>query len=168
MPKGQSSGREIKVDYLARVEGESGLYVRITRGQVTDVQVNIVEPPRLFEAFLVGRSFEELPDLTARVCGICPVAYQMSSVHAAEDAFDVLVTGQLRQLRRLLYLGEWIESHVLSIYLLAAPDFLGYESALAMANDYPEVVKRGLALKRLGNDILSLLGGREIHPVSVK
>ncbi len=168
MPKGQSSGREIKVDYLARVEGESGLYVRITRGQVTDVQLNIVEPPRLFEAFLVGRSFEELPDLTARVCGICPVAYQMSSVHAAEDAFDVLVTGQLRQLRRLLYLGEWIESHVLSIYLLAAPDFLGYESALAMANDYPEVVKRGLALKRLGNDILSLLGGREIHPVSVK
>lgn len=164
----RNSGHEIRVDYLARVEGESGLYVKLERGQVAEVQLNIVEPPRLFEAFLVGRSYEELPDLTARVCGICPVAYQMSSVHAAENAFGTHVTGQLRRLRRLLYLGEWIESHTLSIYLLAAPDFLGYESALAMASDHPDVVKRGLALKRIGNDIVSLLGGREIHPVSVK
>jgi len=160
--------REIKVGYLARVEGEGGLQIRVTDGRVVELRLNIFEPPRLFEAFLAGRSYEELPDLTARVCGICPVAYQMSSVHAVEDAFDVRVEGQLRRLRRLLYCGEWIESHILSIYLLAAPDFLGYESAFAMAKDYPEELRRGLALKRLGNDVVALLGGREIHPVSAR
>ena len=160
--------REITSEYLVRVEGEGGLRITITDGQVVDARFDIFEPPRLFEGFLVGRSFEELPDLTARVCGICPVAYQMSSVQAIEDAFGTGVDGQLRRLRRLLYCGEWISSHALSIYLLNAPDFLGYESAFAMANDHPEQVRRGLALKRLGNDIVALLGGREIHPVSVR
>jgi len=160
--------REIKVDYLARSEGESGLRIRMADGRPAEVEFRVFEPPRLFEAFLVGRTYEELPDLTARVCGICPVAYQMSSVHAVEGAFDVRVTGQLRRLRRLFYCGEWIESHTLSIFLLAAPDFLGYESAFAMARDHGEEVRRGLSLRGVGNDIVALLGGREIHPVSAK
>lgn len=158
--------REIRVDYLARVEGEGGLKVQLSNGRIVKLQLNIFEPPRLFEAFLVGRSYEELADMTARICGICPVAYQMSSVHAAEDAFGLQVEGELRKLRRLFYCGEWIESHLLHVYLLALPDFLGYPDAFTMAADYPEVVRQGLRMKRLGNDLVALLGGREIHPVS--
>jgi coenzyme F420-reducing hydrogenase alpha subunit len=160
--------RTISVDYLARVEGEGALLVKIKDGAVTDVQLRIFEPPRFFEAFLRGRAFTEAPDLTARICGICPIAYQMSAVHAMEDACGVRVGGQLRALRRLIYCGEWIESHVLHIYMLHAPDFLGYESAIHMAKDHRELVQRGLQLKKAGNDIVALLGGRAVHPVNVR
>ncbi len=160
--------KTIKVDYLARVEGEGGLLVRVRNEKVEDVRLNIFEPPRFFEAFLRGRAFTEAPDITARICGICPVAYQMSAAHAMEQACGVAVGGQLRNLRRLLYCGEWIESHALHVYLLHAPDFLGYESGIAMAKDFPQVVKDGLALKKTGNDLVALLGGREIHPINVK
>jgi coenzyme F420-reducing hydrogenase alpha subunit len=156
------------VGYLARVEGEGGLHVKIKAGQVTDVRLEIFEPPRFFEALLRGRHFTEAPDITARICGICPVAYQMSACHAMENAYDVIVGGPLRALRRLLYCGEWIESHALHIYMLHAPDFLGYPDAIKMAADYPEVVMRGLKLKKIGNEIMSLLGGREIHPINVR
>jgi coenzyme F420-reducing hydrogenase alpha subunit len=130
--------------------------------------LEIFEPPRFFEAFLKGRAFSETPDIVARICGICPVAYQMSAVHAMEDAMGVKVTGALRDLRRLLYCGEWIESHVLHIYMLHAPDFMGYEGAIEMARDHQGVVERGLQLKKAGNDILQVLGGREIHPINIK
>ena len=160
--------RTVKVDYLARVEGEGGLYVKVRNGAVVDVKLNIFEPPRFFEAFLRGRSYSEVPDITARICGICPVAYQMSSVHAMEDAFGMKVDGQLRTLRRLLYCGEWIESHTLHIYLLHAPDFCGYPDAISLAHDSPEIVQRGLRLKKIGNELMALLGGREIHPINVR
>ncbi len=160
--------RTIKVDYLARVEGEGGLYIKIKGDKVVEARFTIFEPPRFFEAFLRGRRFTEAPDITARICGICPVAYQMSSAHAMEMACGVRVEGPLRELRRLLYCGEWIESHVLHIYMLHAPDFLGYEDAIQLAKDYPEVVQRGLKLKKIGNDIVALLGGREIHPINVR
>jgi sulfhydrogenase subunit alpha len=160
--------RTIKVDYLARVEGEGALYVKIKGTRVVDVQLRIFEPPRFFEAFLRGRAFTEAPDITARICGICPVAYQMSAVHAMEDALGVRVGGQLRALRRLLYCGEWIESHTLHVYMLHAPDFLGYAGALQMAKDHRDVVQRGLQLKKVGNDLVTLLGGREIHPINVR
>ena len=140
--------RTIKVDYLARVEGEGALYVKIKGNTLVDVKLKIFEPPRFFEAFLRGRTFNEAPDITARICGICPVAYQMSSVHAMEDAFGVKVDGQLRALRRLIYCGEWIESHALHIYMLHAPDFLGYPDAIQMAKDHPDIVQRGLQLKK--------------------
>ena len=160
--------KTIKVNYLARVEGEGALYVKIKDNSVVDVKLKIFEPPRFFEAFLRGRNFSEVPDITARICGICPIAYQMSAVHAMEDAFGVKVDGQLRVLRRLIYCGEWIESHALHIYMLHAPDFLGYADAIQMAKDYPEIVKRGLQLKKIGNEIVALLGGREIHPINVR
>jgi coenzyme F420-reducing hydrogenase alpha subunit len=160
--------RTIKVDYLARVEGEGGLHVKVKNDRVVDVKLKIFEPPRFFEAFLRGRNFTEAPDITARICGICPVAYQMSSVHAMERALGVTVGGQLRELRRLLYCGEWIESHVLHAYMLHAPDFLGYPDAIQMAKVYPEVVKNGLLLKKIGNEIVTLVGGREIHPINVR
>ncbi len=160
--------KTIKVDYLARVEGEGGLYVKLIEDQVKDVQLRIFEPPRFFEAFLRERKFTEAPDITARICGICPIAYQMSAVHAMEQACGVEVGGQLRELRRLIYCGEWIESHGLHLFMLHAPDFLGYEDAIRMAKDYPDIVKMGLQLKKVGNDIVILLGGREIHPINVR
>lgn len=165
-PAGES-GHTVKVDYLSRVEGEGGLYARVENGQVREVKLNIFEPPRFFEAFLRGRHFQEVPDITARICGICPVAYQMSSVHALEAALGVTPGPEIRLLRRLLYCAEWIESHALHIYLLHAPDFLGYESAITLAADYPREVERGLRLKKIGNDLLAFLGGRATHPVSV-
>jgi len=159
--------RTIKADYLARVEGEGALYVKIKGDKVEDVKLKIFEPPRFFEALLRGRAFSEAPDITARICGICPVAYQMSAVHAMEDAFGVKVDGQIRALRRLIYCGEWIESHTLHVYMLHAPDFLGYPSVVHMAQDYPDIVQRGLHMKKAGNAIVDFLGGRAIHPVNV-
>ncbi len=158
--------RTIKVDYLARVEGEGRLYVRIKDNAVAEVRFSVFEPPRFFEALLRGRKFTEAPDITSRICGICPVAYQMSSSQAMESVCGVTVSGPLRDLRRLIYCGEWIESHVLHIYMLHAPDFLGYEDAIRMAKDHPDVVNQGLKLKKIGNDLMVLLGGREIHPVN--
>ena len=160
--------RTLRVPVLARVEGEGGMLVRTRGGRVTDVELRIFEPPRFFEAFLRGRRYTEPPDITARICGICPVAYQMSACLAIEDACGVSVDGPLADLRRLLYCGEWIESHALHIYLLHAPDFLGYESAIDMARDHRAAVERGLQLKKVGNEILALVGGRAIHPVNVR
>jgi sulfhydrogenase subunit alpha len=162
------SVKTITVDYLARVEGEGGFKVVVRDGKVQRAELNIFEPPRFFEALLRGRAFGEAPDITSRICGICPVAYQMSAVHAMEDAFGVSVTGPLRDLRRLIYCGEWIESHMLHITMLHAPDFLGYAGGIEMARDHGDAVRRGLALKKAGNDIIALLGGREIHPINVR
>ncbi|MGC8743666.1 MAG: Ni/Fe hydrogenase subunit alpha [Verrucomicrobiia bacterium] len=166
--KNNKTARTIKVDYLARVEGEGGLYIRIKNGKLADVRVNIFEPPRFFEAFLRGRKYYEAPDITARICGICPVAYQMSSAHAMEWAFGTKVEGELRELRRLIYCGEWIESHVLHAFFLHTPDFLGYPSAIEMARDFKPVVEMALRLKKIGNEIVTVVGGREIHPVNPK
>jgi len=160
--------RTIAVDLVARVEGEGALRLTVKGNTVQDVELRIFEPPRFFEAFLQGRHYSEVPDIVARICGICPVAYQMSAVHAIEQVFGLQIDGALRDLRRLLYCGEWIESHALHVYLLQAPDFLGYESGIAMAKDHPAVVTRGLRLKKAGNAIMTLLGGRSVHPVSVK
>ena len=162
------NNRVIRVDQLARVEGEGSLIVKVSDGKVADVKLRIFEPPRFFEAFLRGRKFTEAPDITARICGICPVAYQMSSVMAMEDAMGLTVDDGIRRLRRLLYCGEWIESHVLHMYMLHAPDFLGYEDALLLAKDKPEIVANALKMKKIGNDVMTVVGGREIHPINVR
>jgi coenzyme F420-reducing hydrogenase alpha subunit len=156
------------VRQLTRVEGEGRLDLSVRGGEVTAARLEIFEAPRYFERLVVGRGPDEVIDIVARVCGICPVAYQMSAVHAFERLFGVEVDPQARALRRLFYCGEWIESHALHIYLLNAPDFLGYPSAIEMARDHGDVVARGLGLKKLGNRLVALLGGRPIHPVSVR
>jgi len=160
--------RTIRTDYLARVEGEGAMSVTLRNGSVEHVELRIFEPPRFFEALLRGRSFVEASDITARICGICPVAYQMSAVQAMEQVCGVEVTEPIRVLRRLLYCGEWIESHALHVYMLHAPDFLGYESAIELARDAPAAVERGLALKKTGNEVMALVGGREVHPINVR
>jgi len=171
-PSGKKAKRAksklFRTEYLSRVEGEGSLYVRVKNSVVEDVRFEIFEPPRFFEGFLRNRRFDEAPDITARICGICPVAYQMSAVHAIEDAFGTSISPAIRSLRRLLYCGEWIESHVLHIFFLHAPDFLGYDDAIRMAKDHPDLINRALKLKRIGNDIVRILGGREIHPINVR
>ena len=160
--------RTLSVGTLTRVEGEGALHVTLKDGALDSVELNIYEPPRFFEAFLRGRAYTEPPDLTARVCGICPVAYQISACNAIEEACGVQVDEDLIELRRLLYCGEWINSHVLHIYLLHAPDFLGYPDIIAMSRDHAQVVERGLTLKKAGNQLMEFVGGRAIHPVNVR
>ncbi len=163
-----SQKRVIKVDALARVEGEGALHLRVRGDEIEDLKFRIYEPPRFFEALLEGRDHTEAPDVTARICGICPMAYILSACQAMEQAAGVAVTGALRDLRRLAYCGEWIESHVLHAFLLHAPDFLGYEDAIAVSKDHPEIVAKALQLKKIGNEILEVIGGRAVHPVNFK
>lgn len=160
------TGRTIRVETLARVEGEGSLYIKMAGDRVADVKLKIYEPPRFFEAFLRGRHYSEAPDITARICGICPIAYQMSAIHAIERALGLRIDPATRLLRRLFYCGEWIESHTLHVYMLHAPDFLGFPDVIAMAGVHRGVVEKALRLKKIGNRIVTLLGGREIHPVS--
>ena len=160
--------RRIEVAALARVEGEGALHLVVEDGRVVDLRLRIYEPPRFFEALTRGRRAEELPDLMARICGICPVAYQMSAVHALEAAWGVPVPPAVRALRRLYYAGEWIESHLLHMVFLAAPDFLELDDAMGIASLHREEVERALRLRRLGNRILILLGGRSVNPVGVR
>lgn len=159
--------KNIEVPALARVEGEGGLYIGLENGKAVEIRLDIYEPPRFFEGFLKDRFLQEVPDITARICGICPVAYQMSSAYALENALGVKISPQARALRRLMYCGEYIESHALHIYMLQAPDLLGKESALELAVDAPEVVKTALRLKKIGNELLKAIGGRSVHPVNV-
>jgi coenzyme F420-reducing hydrogenase alpha subunit len=159
--------KTIEVPALARVEGEGGLYIGLQDGKAVEIRLDIYEPPRFFEGFLRGRFLQEVPDITARICGICPVAYQMSSAVALENALHIAVAPGVRALRRLMYCGEYIESHALHVYLLQAPDLFGKDSAFELAAIAPEVVKNALRLKKIGNQILSTIGGRSIHPVNV-
>ncbi|WP_019023586.1 MULTISPECIES: Ni/Fe hydrogenase subunit alpha [unclassified Thioalkalivibrio] len=163
-----SETRTIEVDYLARVEGEGAMYVRTEGDRVEEVKLSIFEAPRFFEGFLRGRDFREAPDITARICGICPIAYQLGASLAMEDVCGVTVDGVLQDLRRLAYCGEWIESHALHVFMLHLPDFLGYPDAVTAAKDHPDMVRNGLRIKKIGNSILRLLGGREIHPVNLR
>jgi coenzyme F420-reducing hydrogenase alpha subunit len=168
-PTPESGAHRIRVNALARVEGEGALTLQLgAGGEVERVELEIYEPPRFFEALLRGRDRTETPDITARICGICPVAYQMSACAAIEDACGAAPSEEIRRLRRLLYTGEWIQSHVLHTHLLHAPDFLGYQDAMRMAVDHGEVVRAGLRQKKAGNAIMEAVGGRAVHPVNVR
>jgi sulfhydrogenase subunit alpha len=156
------------VDELTRVEGEGSLRLRVRDGEVVEARLRIFEAPRYFERIVVGRTPDEVIDIVARICGICPIAYQLTAVHAFESHFGVQVDPSVRALRRLLYCGEWIESHALHVYLLHAPDFLGLSSAIELAKLDRPLVERGLRLKKIGNEILAVVGGRPIHPVSLR
>jgi coenzyme F420-reducing hydrogenase alpha subunit len=163
-----TKNKTIRVNALARVEGEGGLVIKTKGGRVTEVAFTITEPPRLFEAFLRGRHYSEVPDLTARICGICPLAYMLSASQAMEMGLGLAVDPRISVLRRLIFLGEWIASHSLHIHLLHAPDFFGLSDALEMARHHPDIVRRGLRLKQVGNTIVRSLGGREVHPVNLR
>lgn len=114
----------IHAPVLARVEGEGALDLRIVEGDITELRLRIFEPPRYFEKFLEGRHYTGIPDMVARICGICPVAYQVTAVQALETLFKVELDPWTQAMRRVFYCGEWVQSHSLHIHLLAAPDFL--------------------------------------------
>jgi len=159
--------RRLSVKALTRVEGEGSLRVRVADGRVEIAEFSIYEPPRFFERLVVGREVREVPDLVARICGICPVAYQMSACHALEKALGSEVTPAIRAIRRLLYCGEWLQSHALHVHLLHAPDFLGVESGFTLAERRPALVEAGMRLKALGSRIMEVIGGRAVHPINV-
>jgi coenzyme F420-reducing hydrogenase alpha subunit len=160
-----AEGRTLDLSGLARVEGEGSLHLRVEDGHLTELRLDIYEPPRFFEAFVRGRAASELPDLLARICGICPVAYQMTVIHALESAWGVEIDPAIRALRRLYYAGEWLESHLLHMMFLGAPDYLGLDDAIEVARHHRAEVERAVRLRKLGNRILVLLGGRAVHPV---
>lgn len=155
----------INVPILARVEGEGALELQIKNKKITSLRLKIYEPPRLFEKFLEKRNYGDVLDFVARICGICPVAYQMSAAHALESCFGIRTSPWIRQMRRLFYCGEWLESHSMHIHFLALPDFLGFHTATEMAKAYPEEVRRGIRLQSFGNELIRLFGGRSVHPV---
>jgi sulfhydrogenase subunit alpha len=157
----------INVPVLARVEGEGALDLHIKEGSIAELKLRIFEPPRFFEKFLEGRSYSDIVDTVARICGICPVAYQMSAVQALEGLFRTQVSPWVSSMRRAMYCGEWLQSHSLHIHMLAAPDFLGVNSIFEMARNNDGAVRRGLRLQTLGNDLIALFGARSVHPVGV-
>lgn len=163
-----AASRRVSVEILSRVEGETGMRLTIRDGRIRRAELPVFEPPRLFEGFLRGRAAAEAPDLTARVCGICPVAYQLTAAAAIEGLLRLDPGEKVRRLRRLLYCGEWIASHALHVTMLHAPDFLGFDSGIAMSREHPEAVARGLRLKKTGNAIVATVGGREVHPFNPK
>ncbi|MDF2180194.1 Ni/Fe hydrogenase subunit alpha [Aliiglaciecola sp. CAU 1673] len=158
----------VNVPFITRLEGEGALELVARGDEIERLHLKIFEPPRLFEKFLEGKSYEDIPDLNARICGICPMAYQLTSILAIEKLFQVKVSAKVTQLRRLMNLGEWIQSHALHIHFLAAPDFLGFDHALAMAKAHPDVLKRGMQIQEAGNSLMTLLGGRSVHPVGLQ
>ncbi len=157
----------IDVKHVTRVEGHGNIAVTVSNGEITRLQLQIVESPRFFEAFLRGRRWYEAPHITCRICGICSVGHTSASVQAIEAATQIKVTDQTRMLRKLLVNGEELQSHYLHLYFLAVPDFLGVGSVIPLASTHPDVVKRALRMKRLANDICGTVAGRHIHPIAV-
>lgn len=160
--------KTINVDYIARVEGQGALHIDVTKdGKIQNLQFKIFEPPRFFESFLIGRRYDEVMELTSRICGICPVAHQITALRAVENAMGIDPTDQTKDLRKLMAISAHIQSNVLSMYFLSLPDLMGYESLIAMAKNHMDIVKRALKLKKLGNDLTQIIGGRAVHPVTM-
>jgi coenzyme F420-reducing hydrogenase alpha subunit len=160
--------RRLAVPSVSRVEGEGRLQVTVRGDEVVEAHLSIFEAPRFFERLVVGRDANEVIDIVARICGICPVAYQLTVACGFERLYGVELDPDVRLLRQLMYWGEWLQSHALHVHLLHAPDFLGYPDALALAKDHRAAVERGLRLKHAGVAILEQLGGRSVHPVSIR
>jgi len=152
---------------LTRVEGEGSISLFYENGTLKDVKLNIFEPPRFIEGILKGKEYYRIIDVTSRICGICPVAYQISGVQAIEDAFGLKVSSEIEKLRRLYYFGEWIQSHAVHVFFLHLPDFLNKGSVFEVGKDSPEFLKIGTIIKNAGSEIIQKIGGRVSHPVSI-
>jgi len=156
----------IKLDHITKIEGHARLIVKVDNGKVKKAQLEVYEGARFFEGILKGRKYDEANVITSRICGVCSQSHTIAALKAIEDALQIKVTKQTHMLRELLLIGSIIQSHALHLFFLSLPDYYGYDSAIAMAGKYPGLVKRGLKLKRLGNDICTLIGGREIHTIT--
>ena len=157
----------VDVHHITRVEGHGNIKVDIQNGVIKECSLDIVEAPRFFEAMLKNRHFNEAALIISRICGICSIGHQLASLAATEDAFNIKISEQEKLLRRLINCGEYFESHVLHIYFLAVPDFVGAKSVLPLVNTHKDVVIQALKLKRLGHYIGDIIGGRLIHPMAL-
>jgi sulfhydrogenase subunit alpha len=165
---GGGSMRKIEIEHLCRVEGAGGVKVKMAGDRIEDVKVNVLEGPRMFEAVTLGRKYDEIPDIVSRICAICSSIHFVTSTLAVEDALGIQVTEQTRLLRELLVYGGNIESHALHIFCLALPDLIGYPSVIEMAGDHLDAVAKALRLKKLGNTIQEVIGGRMVHQTNLK
>lgn len=159
---------KIEVHEVTRVEGHGNIILNVKEGKIEELRLEITESPRFFEAMLVGRNWYEATHLTCRICGICSVGHSSASINALENGLGVEISEQTALLRRVMHAGETLQSHVLHVYFLAAPDLLGVPSVFPLVETHTEVVKRALMLKRLSNDICGAIGGRHIHPCSMR
>lgn len=159
---------KIEVHHVTRVEGHGNIVLNVKEGKIEELRLEIVESPRFFEAMLIGRNWYETTHLTCRICGICSVGHTSASINALENGLGITPSEQTLKLRKVMHAGETLESHVLHLYFLAAPDFLGAPSVFPLIETHAEVVKRALKLKRLANDMCCVIAGRHIHPCSMK
>lgn len=157
---------KIAVNHLARIEGHANLVIDGARGQVRDLRLEIVEAPRFFEPMLQGCHYTEVAPIAARICGICSNSHTLVSIEASERALGIEVSEQTWQLRRLLAFGEILQSHLVQLYFMALPDYYGEASILPLVHSERALVHHALELKRLANDILRVVGGRPVHPVT--
>ncbi len=157
----------VNVHHLTRVEGHGNIVVDVKNGELVKCELQIVEAPRFFEAMLRGRPYYEASHITSRICGICATGHATASLRATEHALGVEISEQTELLRKLVFHGEIIDSHVLHVYMLVAPDFLGVGSVLPLASSHPEVVKRALRIKKLSGDLCAMVSGRHTHPIAM-
>jgi sulfhydrogenase subunit alpha len=158
---------KIDVHHVTRVEGHGNIVVDVKKGKVKECRFDVVEAPRFFEAFVRGRPYYELSHITSRICGICSVGHATASLHATEKALGVEPAEQAVLLRKLIFHGEIIDSHVLHTYYLAAPDFFGVHSVIPLAETHRDVVERALRIKKLSGDLCAMIGGRHTHPCAM-
>ncbi len=156
----------IHVDHIARVEGHGNVHVVIEDGVVKTVEMNVVEPARLFESMVRNRRFEEVPYIASRICGICSSSHVVTDLKAIERVFGVQVSDRTHALRELLVYGSYLQNHASHLFVFAAPDFLGMSSVFPLADTNPELFERALGLKALGNELCTKVGGRSIHPIT--
>lgn len=156
----------IHVDHIARIEGHGNVHVVIEDGAVKTVEMNVVEPARLFESMVRGRPFQEVPYIASRICGICSASHVVTDILAVERVFGVQVTDRTNALRELLVYGSYLQNHASHLFVFAAPDFVGHKSVFPLADEAPELFEQALALKALGNELCTRVGGRSIHPIT--
>ncbi len=157
----------LHLEHITRVEGHGNVVINVKKGQIEELRLDIVESPRFFEAMILGRNWDEVSHITSRICGICAVTHTTTSLKAIEEALGLVPSEQTIKLRKLMLHGEYIQSHILHLYFLAAPDFFGSKSVFGMLPNHKEVILRGMRLKRMANELCALVGGRHVHPCSM-
>lgn len=157
---------KLTIEHIARIEGHGNITVDVADGVVRDIRMDVVEPARFFESMVVGRRFDDAPLITSRICGICSPNHVLTSIKALEAALGVEVSERTKLLRKLLVYGSYLQNHATHLYILAAPDYVGLPNVFPLAESAPEIVERALRLKKLGNDLTTLVGGRPVHPVT--